>query len=392
MKKVISTLFLGAMAYSASAQFTLIYSNAPSVINSAVKDDTISVINLQGGGIPNLNPGANVFWDLSNVQYKLETTKIFYDTLMTPFMTTNAEYNANNTYYFTQFMPYTSNAKFGVNPNGIFTYGEHLDQQVYPLMGPNDSLVIVNQDIVYSDSVRNVKYPLAAGNASWTSSMNYNINMLLTIQSEGLTQAPIKRVSYVVRVDSAVGYGKIKAKRLDNIIGQAVDVIQIRTTMTTMDSFLFQNNVPLDSTMLASFGLSQGQVSMVYQYAWYRNGEVTPMMSAVYEDAGFSVLHDLNLHRQRVLDGTNVNTVSKNNNISIYPNPAKGEFTIAATNVKGAITYELMNITGQVVAGNTVIPVSGEAVVSTGNVAAGTYFVRVINNNEVIGVMPLTIQ
>jgi hypothetical protein len=79
---------------------------------------------------------------------------------------------------------------------------------------------------------------------------------------------------------------------------------------------------------------------------------------------------------------TGVNSVVEVSEITIYPNPNLGQFTIQLSAVPvNAVTVEIVNSLGQVVDGFTMTTTSKQ--VDLGNLAGGIYMVRVINGNNV---------
>jgi len=399
MKKLTFTLLSACLALSASAQLsTYNYANAAgqSSGSSVIKSDTINSVQPNGGGIPSFAPAMNATWNLAGAQYQVDLSYRQYDT-STVALFNPAEYSNRVTYKLTPQLNYVSHLKFAITPAGMIGYGEHIDQQTYPIGlltgNQNDILVINTQDVLYSTPVTFMPYPAVAGTTTWnTNLMTYNTNMTLTYTAEGYMAAPIVRKSRVTRTEEAVGYGTMKIKIPGTMMpGVPIQVIQVKSIMVTQDSF-FQNNVPMPANVLATFNITQGQVSSVNQYAFYRAGEVTPMVTASYDSPAFTSLYDLIVHAQRVPMDMSVNNVKNDDRVSVYPNPATSHVNISVKDKNvSACQYQLMNIAAQVVAGGNITLNGGAGKVSLENTTAGMYFLRLSSNNEVIGESVLSV-
>ncbi len=393
MKKLTFTLLSAFLTLSTSAQLsTYNYSHAAGQFSGStvIKSDTIRSIQPFGGGIPNLAPAMNATWDLADALYQVDLSYRKYEASPAGIFSP-AQYSNRVTYKLTPQLNYVSNLKFNISSSGMIGYGEHIDQQTYPIGiitgNSSDILVINTQDILYSAPVTFMPYPCVAGTTTWnTNQMTYNTNMTLTYASAGYVADPIVRKSRVTRTEDAVGYGTMVIMIPGTLTPSIpIPVIQVRSIMVTQDSF-FDNNVPMPSNVLNTFNISQGQISTVNQYAFYRAGEVTPMVTVSYDSPTFSNITDFLVHAQRVPMDLGVNDVKKGNNISVYPNPANSFVNIAVKDKKvSTCQYQLLSISAQVVASGTVNLSGGEAQVSLANTPAGMYFIRLSSNNEVIG-------
>lgn len=395
MKKLIFTLYTFSLAVVANAQFQLSYYNAAGQYpgSTVIKTDMTHRLDLNGGGIPNLAPVNGSYWDFSSAQYLNTIDYTAYDT-NTSVVFIPAEYTGTVVYYLTPFLPYTTQPKFEIRTIGTFTYGEHIDRQAYTLGlftgDNNDSIVILNQDIMYSSPLTNMPYPAAPGISAWASIFSYNTAMSFTYTAQSYNQAPVTKVSHVVRVDSAAAAGKIRSLRDDNTQGGWIDVLQIMSTTVTQDSFYVNGN-PMPGNVLSQFGLSQGMMSTVYQYSFYRAGEVTPLLNAFYNDAQFTDLHSANLHRQRMPDGTSVADVRKAGSLIIYPNPAGNDINFVLDKGLNRADYSLINVTGQVVAAGSAEAGNGVAHITVTDVPAGMYYIRLSSKGEILGQSPVVI-
>jgi hypothetical protein len=390
MKKIVTTLFCGVLSLSAFAQLQLNYNNAAGNLPGTVviKTDMLNRVNIQGGGLPTFDPANNMHWDMSAVAFNTPVDYIGYDT-NTSVVFIPSNYTGTVLYNLTPLIPYVTHPKFEIRTTDMRTYGEHLERQAFPIGfftgTPTDSLVILNQDVLYSPFLINFPYPTAPNISNWQNSTTTVTNMELTYSSQSYNQTPISRVSHVTRIDSAVGWGTISAIRLDNQPGGEVDVIQIKNIIITQDSF-YQSGGPIPSNILGIFGLTQGQMNYVYQYQWMRAGEVSNMMTVTYDDAQFTSIHDITLHRERLPFATSVSNVKKNNDMAIYPNPAGAFMNVSIKDrTLAGCNYEMMSITGQLAAKGFTALNSGTATIHTENLPSGSYLLRLTNNGVVLG-------
>jgi len=88
--------------------------------------------------------------------------------------------------------------------------------------------------------------------------------------------------------------------------------------------------------------------------------------------------YTLNFHRSVPVTPVNVDAVDGNFNVSIYPNPANTQLHV--NNVKGA-NVSVYNLVGEKVL--ELANANKFNTLNTANLAAGTYIVKVVNNNQV---------
>lgn len=76
------------------------------------------------------------------------------------------------------------------------------------------------------------------------------------------------------------------------------------------------------------------------------------------------------------------NIATANNNIIVYPNPNNGEFTVSMSSFNSKMTLEVYNVLGEKILSEKIS--SEKTSVKLGNKPAGTYLVKVIENNQLI--------
>ena len=75
--------------------------------------------------------------------------------------------------------------------------------------------------------------------------------------------------------------------------------------------------------------------------------------------------------------------MTENGSMSVYPNPNNGMFCIDFSNIEGDATYQLIDVRGAVVETRNINVTDGATMNFNHNLKAGTYFVRIINDDKV---------
>ncbi|RLD44115.1 MAG: hypothetical protein DRI86_08325, partial [Bacteroidetes bacterium] len=85
-----------------------------------------------------------------------------------------------------------------------------------------------------------------------------------------------------------------------------------------------------------------------------------------------------------VLDDVSINNTINNVNVSIYPNPSNGQFTLAIKGLEGNFDMTIINLSGQVVySNNLTATINFSTKVNVRNLARGVYYVKLSNNDGV---------
>jgi len=151
-------------------------------------------------------------------------------------------------------------------------------------------------------------------------------------------------------------------------------------------------NTPYDRRGLTSSGpftLNAGQsVNFNYAIIYSRDTNATPLDTATYD----LVRNDVRRVRNWYTTNTNPSCVqwsvginepaASQTNISLYPNPASTSLTIEYNPQSVNASYEIMDMTGQVIQQGK-MDQNGQTVLSVAPYAAGIYLVRVIDGDQI---------
>lgn len=375
------------LPFYAQAQITLNSANAPTDAQCQIPD-TFNRIKLNT--LPDVSPKANATWDMT-----LATDSNVYTYNFNKAASSSAfplaTFTISRQYIVTPGMRYDFVAMCDVNTNGIVYMGEHINRQALPLAAltgdTGDSLVFVTQDIMYSMPEYDVKYPCTMG-TKWTDNISFATDFILTVNSAGLNNTPGQRKTRRITNYDVTGWGKMRVNDKNGNPTGYMDVLAIDRVETVSDSF-FLGGMPAPPTLLAAFGLTQGQQITTYKRNYHRAAEYRGLLEVEYEDAAFSKPIEIVTHRQR-LKPTNVANISKEQ-ISIYPNPVStGSFTVKVDGAHKDLSYQLMNITGQQVAAGAV-PANGDISVQQ-NLPAGTYVIKLTSTDGAFGVERINVM
>lgn len=373
MKKTV-LLFLGlCISTLTNAQITLDYSNAPSVELCQTFDSSNT---LKLHTLPVIAPGENVVWDLTSAE---DSVKSYFEA-----------YPASNpafpdaTFKTEIFYPFSGLRYFGdllqnVTPDGITSYGVHIDRQAIPLAlltgSVTDSLIFNNQDVLYSTPAYKVKYPITMGD-KWTDNYKFNTSFGLTILAYGLVATPGERRTDYTIDNEVIGWGTVIVKDKNGNPTNPMDVLMIKTTQTAKDSF-YLAGAPAPAPLLAAFGLSQGQQAQKYEVSLRRPGEYNGLVDLEYADANFSEVSDIHVQELRL--STSSVKKSVESRVTVFPNPLTSRsFSIKVEGNPQQFNYQLLNLTGQTVSEGRVN--TNSTVNLNNNLPAGSYFLKLLSN------------
>ena len=254
-------------------------------------------------------PGVNANYDLTTAVYDDEFTR-------TRIAATNsnlpgATYLEKVSYSFSSII-YLSDMYLGNTTQGIQRLGEVIERQANSLanltMNPADSLVFIDQVVVYSAPRTMLKFPATYG-TNWSSDMIFNTAFEISIAMYSLNQTPGSRKSHLVQTDSIVGWGKMMVNNIDADASELMDVLAVKSKTTISDSF-FLNGSPAPAPLLTAFGLTQGMVNNYYRISYYRAGETDPLLYTQYTDSTYTTPSEATVHMSKLAMPTNVDHIS----------------------------------------------------------------------------------
>lgn len=175
--------------------------------------------------------------------------------------------------------------------------------------------------------------------------------------------------------------------------GNEGDTLVLSQNRACQNEIIFFNNTSTDQSSSWSFewnyGDQTGSVNVDGLKAYATTGVFTVTLTA--SDAGGCVITSAPLqvqvlpatHPLCIVDTTGISEVELLSNISLYPNPNNGSFTVDMTNVTADdASIMVVDMMGKVVAATNTFSTTANPVqtVELNNVANGVYFVRITAN------------
>ncbi len=272
---------------------------------------------------------------------------------------------------------------------GLFEYSRTILDTVYNLFsitaGPTDSIFIPAQTSMYTTPLVKIAFPCTAG-STWQSVLYSDILFELSISAFSLAHQQFTQRRFTVRKDTVVGWGTMRVKNSTGTPSPYVNVLQIHTTTYTTDSF-YMGSAVAPGAYLTLLGLTQGKKDTVYTQSFYRTGELTPLVSAQYKDAGFSAPSKVVYHHQR-LETVATDNLGGSVRFAVYPNPTSNSLHFV---VPRSVQYQytISDISGREVMSGHINGDNGDVTASLPHyLQSGLYRVTVCEN----GVLGFTTQ
>lgn len=378
MKRIFTICFLMFIG-------SLLHSQTPITINASDMPVPEGLYNFKN--LLNLAPAPvpqkNGTWDYGQIEGEDTLVLGYYKETLPVFIDEGVDVYQSGFKALTQTLGYNVFYEIDFNDTAVLDKMMYIDNQAYglgALTGNNkDSLTIPLQGWQWGSPRKIIQFPFT-DNSSWQSVSYRKTNFNLTVTAAALNKAPGVQSYYLVRLDTIVGYGKMRL-HTPNGPSKYYDVLVDQSSQFAIDSF-FLFGQPAPAVLLNAFGITQGQVTGVdNRYIFYRKGSYVPLAGVNYAADTFTtptiffyntddlLLSDENVNQQAFT------TV-------LFPNPLKG--TQLKMMVKGLDvsqnTYTITDFLGRIVQSGKV-QANGELLSFdlSANLTSGQYIVSILD-------------
>jgi hypothetical protein len=340
MQRRILLFFIPCLLFSlqATAQITI---NRADFLRPADLLDSFILTNA-GDVVIVPSEGEGQVWDFSYLD-PVETRVREYLSAAADTVLPNA-FQKENTNLFFQAFPIPSTIYTGLDDEGWYDLGRVTTTVKYPIAqitgSPTDTLAFPGFTQQYPGRINSIQFPLAYGD-EWEQMHVEQTPFELTVAAFGLNQTPGRNVRRLTELREVVGSGEILLPRGENEPQLAAEVLMVRVTTTVLDSF-FLGGAPAPAPLLGAFGISQGQVSVLIRYVFYRPGVAAPVAD-IFGDTRYITF--------RPQTAEEIVSVRENflPSVRYYPNPiaAGTPLTIEAGQPLGSGQVEILDLQGR---------------------------------------------
>lgn len=373
------TLFF-AVCSTAFGQVTITYENFTREV--AFIDSVYSALVPQAYPLP--SEGADQVWDYSNIQ---GTNLIDFEYLDASSDTDfpNAFNKRKRPLFFQGFEIDATYYDFK-DQNGWYEMGNSIKAVAYNIAtisgGANDTLFFPENIDLYDGKTSSLEFPITY-QSSWSGTRKETIPYELTVAAFGLQNTPGERVRTVTDSRDIVGYGKLVIPDYNDEPSSELDVLLIKSEVTTVDSFfLMGNSAP--PALLDAFELTQGTTFTSSAYLFYMPDYGNPVLRVAInadgtEPSGVAFRKDAT----RTTAPTSLNEVSLNNALGVYPNPVSiGQSVIVNFNILvDNAEIILTDITGRTVLHSSINTPSEYTKLNIPALSSGVYILNVSAQN-----------
>ncbi len=353
MKKLTGIfIFTFTLSIFAFGQVTITLNNFPR--EATFIDSVYSAINPQSQALP--SEGANQQWDYSNIG-ATNLLQIEYTDASSNVNFPDAFSRRNITLTF-QGLLIEGFEYDAIEANRWGSLGKHTSEVGYSISnvsgGVNDSIVFIENIDVYSGSTSSLEFP-ATYQSDWTGTRYETTPFELTVAAFSLQNAPAERVRAVTDARDIVGYGKLKIPDDTGNPSVELDVLLIKSVVTTVDSFFLMGS-PAPTQLLDGFQLTQGNTFTSAAYLFYMPDYGNPLLR-VGIDATGTIPTGVSYRPDAArIVTTSVSEMSFANTLAVYPNPVNAgqsimiNFNTMVENAKISLT----DITGRTIQRNSI--------------------------------------
>jgi hypothetical protein len=354
--------------------------------------------------LPSLGtPATNATWDLSGVALQNTFVTYAYRAKTAGFST--ATYSDSTTYSLTtsSATSYKAWRNIQQGPGAVTIQGEEILTRQAKSIGSItgvalDSIVYPTQVLNYNATpLRIIKFPSTIGSV-WVDSTARNLSFTLSISAAGMNNVPGEQRERRISVDSVVGWGSMIVPIVGKTKTAPIKVLQVHHYDISVDSF-FLNGSAAPSAVLSAIGVAQGQSKTVVRTYFYRANATRPLIELIHSAPSHSSsASTFYIHAVELQEALGVSEISPTEGNQVYPNPVAAGASIQLVMPGKTISkqrYTLFNAVGQIVAQGLPqrIEVSGLAtIVIPERIAAGLYYLKVLQDEQPANVVPLIVK
>lgn len=279
-----------------------------------------------------------------------------------------------------QVFPIESNEYEAIDANGWYFLGRTITDVRYPIGGitgsASDTLRFVGGNYTYSGPRYQVQFPMAYQD-QWILDYQVDLDFELTVAAAFLNQAPGTQSRYIYQEREVVGEGTVRIPDMNGQPSQPIDALLLRVVRTTVDS-VFIGGSPAPSSLMTTFGLTQGAMTMDSFYVMYSPGFGGPVLSMnIGANNSVSGLF-YRPGAARLGTSTSLNDMAIEH-FSLSPNPvlAGNAFNIKFDEATSIHSIQIIGLNGQVIVEEPVSSDAGNTVtVAVPDAAAGVYLLN----------------
>ncbi len=294
-------------------QITITSSDMPDI------NDTVRLSNaLTAGSIDFTLTGTNHTWDFSSLVPVSQRIDTFVSVLSTPIM------------YYPSFVLHAS---YGIKGNEFSMLGFDL-KDVYDYYKKTTTKY---QNVGFAATVNGIPFPVRYN--------DYDVLFRFPMTYGNIDSS---EASFAMQIPM-LGYYSNEKKRHNHVDGWGTLITPYGTFQTIRVKSMVTNT---DSIFIDSLGTGMPPVTTHYtEYKWLANGFPVPMLTIVDRVVGDEFFY---IDSNRNIGNNTIHTVTANNTLTIYPNPAKNSIVLNfSQKITGDIVVALFTTTGKKVYSNT---------------------------------------
>lgn len=267
------------------------------------------------------------------------------------------------------------------NAEGLYNTGAYIlpsTQNLQALTGNADDFIeFPGNGSIFEEPSAEILFPASFGTDAVSSSYDLLTEYELTIAGFGLSATPGQIIQTSDITSEVVGYGELT---LPVPSGQSIayDVLLVKYEQEITNN-VFLGGAPAPDALLSAFGLTQGQVTVASHYKFYTENYDVPIAFFIMNDDFTEV--DQMFYDMDLLETLSVAQNEFENSITVYPNPAINQVTIARqTNTRPIDAINIFDISGRLVksvAENAFSDASSPVKIDVNELSNGTYLVKI---------------